>query len=136
MAWWLHSAWSVEISDLNEISSEIIQSAIEVHRTVGPGLLESVYRSCLIYELVERGLSVEAEQLVAVRYKDLTLDASYRIDLLIEGEVIVELKSIATILPVHCAQLLSYLRLTHKRLGLLINFNVPVLVQGIKRIMN
>ena len=126
----------MEIERLNEISSGIIQSAIEVHRAVGPGLLESVYRSCMIYELAEHGFSIEAEQLVSVRYKKLVLDGSYRIDLLVEGEVIVELKSIASILPVHSAQLLSYLRLTNKRLGLLINFNVPVLVRGVKRIVN
>lgn len=99
-------------------------------------MLESVYRSCMIYELCERGLSVTAEQFVAVQYKKLVLDASYRIDLLVEGEVIVELKSVETLLLVHHAQLLSYLRLSNKRLGLLINFNVPVLVKGVKRVIN
>jgi GxxExxY protein len=126
----------MEIERLNEVSSEIVQSAIEIHRALGPGLLESVYRSCMIYELRERGLSVAAERFVAVQYKELVLDGSYRIDLLVEGEIIVELKSVETVLLVHHAQLLSYLRLTKKRLGLLINFNVPVLVKGVKRIMN
>jgi len=126
----------MDIERLNEISSAIVQSAIEVHRAIGPGLLESVYRSCMIYELRERGLSVAAEQFVAVRYKNLILDGCYRIDLLVQSEVIVELKSVEVVLPVHHAQLLSYLRLSRQRLGLLINFNVPVLVKGVKRIMN
>ena len=106
---------------LNAVSLEIVEAAIEIHRTVGPGLLESVYRSCMIYELRERGLTVMAEQFVAVRYKKLVLDASYRIDLLVEGAVIVELKSVETVLLVHHAQLLSYLRLMNRRLGLLLN---------------
>ena len=121
---------------LNHISFLAIQAAIEVHRTLGPGLLESIYRACLIYELRERGLTVVAEQVVPLRYKSLTFDAAYRLDLLVESEVIVEVKSIAAILDVHEAQLLSYLRLANKPLGLLINFNVPVLVQGVRRIMN
>ena len=126
----------MELQQLNGISFAIIQAAIEIHRTLGPGLLESVYRSCMIHEITERGLSVVAEQSVAIRYKNLILDVGYRLDLLVEGVVIVELKSVEVILPVHRAQLLSYLRLTNRRLGLLINFNVPALVKGVKRIIN
>ena len=121
---------------LNHISYLIIQAAIEVHRILGPGLLESIYRACLIYELRERGLTVVAEQQMPLRYKGLSFDAAYRIDLLVENDVIVELKSIASILDVHEAQVLSYLRLADKPLGLLINFNVTLLVQGVRRIMN
>jgi GxxExxY protein len=121
---------------LNHISFLIIQAAIEVHRILGPGLLESVYRACLIYELRARGLKVVAEQVVPLQYKDLVFDAAYRVDLLVEDEVMVEVKAIAAALDVHKAQLLSYLRLAGKPLGLLINFNVPVLVKGVTRIMN
>ena len=121
---------------LNDTSFLIIQAAIEVHRTLGPGLLESTYRSCLIYELRLRNLSVVAEQIVPICYKDVIIEGGYRLDLLVENEVVVEVKAIEVVLPVHHAQLLSYLRLTSKPIGLLINFNVPVLVQGVKRIMN
>lgn len=121
---------------LNDISFLTIQAAIEVHRTLGPGLLESVYRTCMIYELRQRNLTVIAEQLVPICYKDVVFEGGYRLDLQVADQVIVELKAVETILPVHHAQLLSYLRLTGKPLGLLINFNVPVLVQGVKRIMN
>jgi len=121
---------------LNAISLAIVQSAIEVHRALGPGLLESIYRSCLCYEIRERGLAVLTEQTIPVRYKNLVLNGAYRLDLIVEGAVVVELKSIETVLPVHYAQLLSYLRLADKRLGLFINFNVPVLARGIKRLVN
>jgi len=121
---------------LNHISFLSIQSAIEVHRTLGPGLLESVYRACMIYELRRRNLPVVAEQIVTINYKVVMIEGAYRLDLLIGDEVLVEIKAAEVILPVHHAQLLSYLRLTNKPLGLLINFNVPVLVKGVKRIMN
>jgi len=121
---------------LNHISFLIIQAAIEVHRILGPGLLESVYRACLIYELRERGLEVVAERVVPLCYKGQVFDAAYRVDLLVEDEVMVEVKSISCLLDVHHAQILSYLRLAEKPIGLLINFNVPVLVKGVKRIMN
>ena len=126
----------MELGQLNKISFLIIQSAIEIHRTLGPGLLESIYRACLIYELRERGLTVVSEQVVPLRYKALAFDCSYRLDLLVENVIVVEVKSVEMSLAVHHAQLLSYLRLTNKQLGLLINFNVPVLVEGVKRIMN
>jgi GxxExxY protein len=121
---------------LNHISFLIIQSAIEVHRALGPGLLESVYRACMIYKLRQRNLSVVAEQLVPICYKGVIFEDGYRLDLLVADEIVVEIKAVETVLPVHRAQLLSYLRLTKKPIGLLINFNVPVLVKGVKRIMN
>jgi GxxExxY protein len=99
-------------------------------------LLERVYHACFCYELRQRGLNIRTEVIVPVRYKDMAFDINYRIDVLVEDEIIVELKSVETALPVHYAQLLSYLRLTDKRLGLFINFNVPVAVKGIKRIVN
>jgi GxxExxY protein len=107
---------------LNHISFLTIQAAIEVHRTLGPGLLENVYRSCMIYELRQRKLSVIAEKMVPICYKDVIIEGGYRLDLLVENEVLVEI--------------LSYLRLANKPVGLLINFHVPVLVKGLKRIMN
>jgi GxxExxY protein len=126
----------MEASRLNNVSFLIIQAAIEVHRTLGPGLLESVYRACLVYELRQRSLDVLAEQIVPICYKDVTIEGWYRLDLLVEDEVLVEIKSVDVVLAVHHAQLLSYLRLTKKPLGLFINFNVPVLVKGVKRMMN
>jgi GxxExxY protein len=121
---------------LNQTSSIIIQAAIKVHATVGPGLLESLYRTCLAFELRARGLTVETEKPLPVYYEGLRLDGGYRIDLLVEDSVIVEVKSTEKVLPVHNAQLLSYLRLLNKRLGLLINFNTTRVVYGIKRVVN
>jgi GxxExxY protein len=132
----LHFDAGMDSRQLNDISFLIIQAAIEVHRTLGPGLLESVYRACMIYELRHRNLSVVAEQMVPICYKDASIEGSYRLDLLVGNEVVLEIKSVEVVLPVHHAQLLSYLRLTKKPVGLLINFNVPVLVKGVKRIMN
>jgi GxxExxY protein len=121
---------------LDGITLVIIQGAIEVHRTLGPGLLESLYRECLVSELQERRLKVIVEPLVPISYKGKRLNGHYRIDLLVEDAVVIELKSVETVLPVHCAQVLSYLRLTDKRVGLLINFNVSYLRQGVRRIVN
>lgn len=101
-----------------------------------PCLLESIYRECLVFEIRERGLTLEVEKRIPVSYKKRPLNGLYRIDLLVEGSVIVELKSIETVLPVHCAQVLTYLRLTQKCVGLLINFNVSYLTQGVRRIVN
>jgi GxxExxY protein len=123
----LQPARGMDAQRLNAISLVIVQSAIEVHRVLGPGLLESVYRSCLCYELRERGLAVATELVLPIHYKSAVFDIGYRIDLLVGREIIVELKSVETVLAVHYAQLLSYLRLADKRLGLFINFNVPVL---------
>jgi len=122
---------------LDKLSRIIITKAIQVHSKLGPGLLESVYRVCLVHELRKDGLRVVAEQLVAVIYDgELQIDHGYRLDLLVEDELIVEIKAVEKILPVHLAQLLSYLRLTDRRLGLLLNFNAPRLVQGLRRVVN
>lgn len=114
-------------------TSPIIGAAIDVHRQLGPGLLESAYDECLCHELRLRELQFRRHVDLPVLYKGLRLDCGYKLDLIVEDQVIVELKAVDKILPVHEAQLLAYLRLTNKRVGLLINFNVPVLVQGIVR---
>lgn len=121
---------------LDEISHRIIGAAIEVHRHLGPGLLESAYQSCLAFELKQLGLKVEEQKPLPVVYKQVKLDCGYRLDMVVEDEIIVEIKAIEKLLPIHDAQLLSYLRLTKKRIGLLMNFHVPVLKNGLKRIVN
>ena len=121
---------------LDEISHRIIGAAIEVHRHLGPGLLESAYQSCLAFELKQLGLEVEEQKPLPVVYKQVKLDCGYRLDLVVEDEIIVEIKAIEKLLPIHDAQLLSYLRLAKKRAGLLMNFHVPVLKNGLKRIVN
>src|ERR1035441_6699014 len=127
---------SAEGVDLNGITHGIIAAAIEVHRQLGPGLLESAYRECVCYELSQMGLAFTREVPLPLRYKPLKLDCSYRIDLLVEDEIVVELKSVEQTMPVHSAQLLTYLKAANKQVGLLINFNVPVLKDGIRRIVN
>lgn len=121
---------------LNKISGIILDGAIEVHKNLGPGLLESVYEVCLFKELRSRNLFVERQVPLPVTYKGEKLDTEFRIDLLVENEIIIELKAIEIMLPVHEAQLLTYLKLADKKLGLLINFNVPKLVNGFKRMLN
>ena len=120
----------------NQISSRIILSAIEVHRTLGPGLLESAYEKCLCRELSLNGLSFERQVTLPVHYKGLELDCGYRMDLVVERKVVLELKSVSRFEPIHEAQLLTYLKLSDLKLGLLLNFNVPVMKSGIKRIVN
>ena len=120
----------------NEVTEEIIGSAIEVHRRVGPGLLESIYAECLGVELGLRGVRFEREVAVPVEYRGHRVAADLKIDLLVEGCVVVELKAVEKLLPVHDAQLLTYLRLTSQSVGLLINFNVPVLKNGLRRLVN
>lgn len=115
------------------LTQEIIGAAIEVHKALGPGLLESAYRACLAFELDDRGLKYKQEQTLPLMYKGRTAYIGFRLDFLIEDAVVLELKSLASILPVHEAQLLTYLRLTDKRVGLLINFNVTRLKDGIHR---
>jgi GxxExxY protein len=117
----------------NELTHKIISAAIEVHRNLGPGLLESTYRNCLIQELTLRGLRVASEQPIPVVYKTVKLECGFRLDLLVEDQVIVELKSVEAIAPVHEATVLTYLRLSHHRIGLLINFNVAILKEGVRR---
>lgn len=125
---------STEEFENNSLTDAIIGAAITVHRELGPGLLESVYEKCLAFELTERGFSATAQQEIPVRYKNLTFDCSFRADLIVENKVLVELKSIDQLLPVHTAQVLTYLKLSNLRTGLLINFNVPLLKSGIKRL--
>ena len=120
---------------LNEISSEIIGSAIEVHRTLGPGLLESAYEECLCHELCLRGVSFERQVPLPVQYKGVSLDCGYRIDLVVEQNVVVELKSVEVVSDIHSAQLLTYLKLRECWLGLLLNFNVPAMKDGIIRLV-
>ena len=120
----------------NEIGDAIIASALKIHRALGPGLLESVYETCLLYELQKRGLLAQRQVLIPVRYEDFTIDNGYRVDLLVGDRVVVELKALEAILPVHRAQLLSYLRLGHFKLGYLLNFNVARMRDGIVRLVN
>jgi GxxExxY protein len=122
--------------DLNKLSGIILDSAIEVHRNLGPGLLESVYESCLSKEFDLRKIDYQRQVSIPVKYKGEQLDADYRIDILVENEIIIELKSVDIMHPVFKAQLLTYLKLANKNLGLLINFNVPRLVDGFKRMVN
>lgn len=120
--------------EINELTEKIIGCAIEVHKRLGPGLLESAYEECLAFELKSAGFSVERQIPVPVVYKDIKLEYGYRIDILVEKTVLLELKSIEAIAPVHVAQVLTYLKFADKQLGLLINFNVPLLKDGIKRL--
>ena len=117
----------------SDCSNDIIGAAIAVHRALGPGLLESTYEACLVYELVQRGLRVEQQKALPVCYQGVYLDCGYRIDLLVEDSVIVELKAVEKLEPIHEAQLLSYLKLSGVKVGLLINFNVEILKNGLKR---
>jgi GxxExxY protein len=121
---------------LNKLSKIILDSSIEVHRNLGPGLLESVYEVCLCKELKLRDINLQRQVSLPVEYKNEKLDADFRIDVLVENEIIIELKAVEFLLPVHEAQLLTYLKLADKRLGFLINFNVPKLVDGFKRRVN
>lgn len=116
-----------------ELTYEIISASIEVHRQLGPGLLESTYRNCLVRELTLRNLEVSTERPIPVVYKNTKLECGFRLDLLVENTVIVELKSVDQLAPVHEATILTYLRLAHRRIGLLINFNVATLKEGVRR---
>lgn len=120
----------------NEISSIIIGYAIEVHRALGPGLLENVYQECLYYKLKKEGFKVEKEKSMPILFEEVALDIGYRMDLLVEGKVVVELKSVEKLKDIHFAQTLTYLKLGNYKLGLLINFNVPLLKLGLKRVIN
>ena len=121
---------------LNQLSREVIGACIEVHKALGPGLLESVYLECLCLELNHRGIQCEREARIQIKYRDSVIDTVLRADLIVEQELIVELKAVAELLPIHEAQLLSYLKLMNLQFGLLINFNVPMLKDGVKRILN
>ena len=123
-------------SEHDYFAKEIVDCAYHVHRELGPGLLESVYEVCMCKELLERQISFDRQLHLPVNYKGQELNADFRIDLLINENIIVELKAVETILPVHHAQILTYLKLADKRLGILINFNVPTIKKGIKRFIN
>lgn len=120
----------------NEIARIIVDAAFTVHRRLGPGLLESVYEATLAHELAKRGLSLRRQQAMPVVYDTVRMDIGFRADLVVNGKVIVEIKSIEAIAPVHRKQLLTYLRLTNKKLGLLINFNVELIKDGVTRVVN
>ncbi len=120
----------------NEISERIIGCAIKVHKTLGPGLLENAYQECLNYELQKSGLKVEMQKPIPLIYYDVKMDIGYRLDLLVNNKVIIEIKSVETLTDIHTAQVITYLKLTNCKLGLLINFNELRVVDGIKRIVN
>jgi GxxExxY protein len=122
--------------DPDKLTETIIGAAIEVHRELGPGLLESAYRQCLCHELALREVAFKFEVDLPVRYKGVLLDCGYRLDLLVEDLVVVEVKTVERIIPVHDAQLLTYLKLSQRPIGLLMNFHTPVLKDGLKRIVN
>jgi len=126
----------MEQLDENELSSIIIGCAIEVHKQLGPGLLESAYRECLYYELIAAGLNVQKEKSLPIIYKEVKLDHGYRIDLLVNNKVVVEIKTVENFTEVYTAQVLTYLKLGNYKLGLLLNFYVNTLKNGIKRIIN
>ena len=121
--------------ELEGLSGALIDSALKVHQTLGPGLLESVYESCLCIELGKRGIAFETQTPIPVVYEGVRMEAGLRLDLLVENSLIVEVKSVEKLLPIHQSQLLTYLRLSDLRLGLLINFNVTLLKEGIKRVI-
>ncbi|MEP6703678.1 MAG: GxxExxY protein [Acidobacteriota bacterium] len=123
-------------TELNEISGRIIEYSITVHKTLGPGMLEGAYEICLMHELVNHGFQVQRQKGLPIVYDGIHLDAGYRIDLLVNDLVIVEVKAVERLHPVHEAQLLSYLRMTGLKLGLLINFNMKLLRDGVKRVVN
>jgi GxxExxY protein len=122
--------------EYNKLTDKILASAIEVHRILGPGLLESVYEYCLVEELRRNGLNVQRQVKLPIIYKGRNLEKDFFIDLLVEDKVVIELKAVEEVLPVHEVQLLTYLKLSEKKLGLLINFHVPILKQGVKRKIN
>lgn len=131
-----HGGTETQRDDLEEeLTEKIIGAAIEVHRHLGPGLLESAYEECLCHELHLRGIKFERQRPLPLEYKGIKLNCGYKIDVVVEGRVILELKTVDKIAPIHEAQLLTYLRLSGNRVGLIVNFNVPVLKAGVKRIV-
>lgn len=121
--------------EFDPLSNQVIGAALEVHRALGPGLLESVYEQALAYELGLNSLQVETQVPLPVTYKNARLDCGFRLDLLVNSELVIELKAVESLLPIHEAQLLTYLKLSGRKTGLLINFNVPLLKQGLKRLV-
>ena len=122
-------------SAVNETSGVVVDAAFQVHQALGPGLLESAYEQCLQYELADRGLDVKQQVQVPLMYKELQLDCGFRIDLLVNDQVVVEVKAVEVVLPIHLAQLLTYLKITNYRVGLLINFNQTKIKNGIHRLV-
>lgn len=122
--------------EIEDIAKIIVDSAIKVHRTLGPGLLESAYQQCLAYELRKRGLKVETEVEVPLKYEEIQISIGYRIDMLVENQIIIENKTVDELAPIHQAQLLTYLKLRDCRLGFLLNWNVTLMKNGIKRMVN
>ena len=126
----------MDIDKYEELAKQIFLASLEVHKIMGPGLLESVYEMCLLRELQLRNILVESQVAIPLQFKGFSLSKEFRIDILVEKEIIIELKSVDAILPVHQAQLISYLKLADKRMGFLINFNVPIIKNGFKRFVN
>ncbi|MCW2118159.1 GxxExxY protein [Flavobacterium sp. 7A] len=126
----------MEIYRYEELAKEIFLASLEVHKIMGPGLLESVYEMCLLRELQLRNISAECQVAIPLQFKGFNLSKEYRIDILVEKQIIIELKSVGSILPVHEAQIISYLKLADKRMGFLINFNVPLIKSGFRRFVN
>jgi GxxExxY protein len=122
------------MNTIDLIAKDVVDAAFKIHTKLGPGLLESAYEACLAHELTKRGYQIERQKPQPVIYDGLEIEVGYRLDVLVNGEVIVELKSVEQVLPIHHAQLMTYLKLSGKTLGLLINFNVPVIKQGIRRV--
>jgi GxxExxY protein len=126
----------LRMKSLESIASDVVDSAFKVHSKLGPGLLESAYEACLEYELVRRGYFVERQKAQAIEYDGVVIDVGYRIDLLVENAVLIELKAVEQLAPIHHAQILTYLKLSQKNIGFLINFNVPLIKNGIRRVVN
>lgn len=122
--------------EVNTLTSIIIENAINVHKTLGQGLLENIYKECLAYELLKSGLYLEKEKTVPLNYKGIELNCGYRMDLYVENEIVVEIKAVEELTPIHMAQILTYLKLVNKKIGLLINFNELLLKDGIRRLYN
>lgn len=122
--------------EINELTHKVIGLAIEVHRTLGPGLLESAYCECLSYEIKNNGLFVEREKILPIKYKGITIDHGYRIDLVVENKLVLELKTVEELTDIHQAQLITYLKLGNYPIGLLINFHIKILKNGLKRYVN
>lgn len=126
----------MDIDRYEELAKQIFLASLEVHKIMGPGLLESVYEMCLLRELQLKNISAESQVGIPLQFKGFDLSKEYKIDILVENEIIIELKSVDSILPVHQAQIISYLKLADKRMGFLINFNVPIIKNGFKRFVN
>lgn len=122
-------------SDVEALAKKVLDAAFRVHRALGPGLLESVYERCICHELKKSGIEFVSQAALPIEYDDLVIDGGLRIDILVGGRLVVELKAVESLLPIHEAQLFTYIKLSHNRLGLLLNFNVPMLKDGIKRIV-